>query len=198
MSLVWFVLLKKIWVEILTRSKRKKPLSNRWTDRIFTLTVLMFEHGEPTLEAADFCWGWAHLAHRLVPAGARLSTQGVRQQSPVAAGWAWGGARWVPVANQLSYSTGEGKHGQARSRVNTRQAELLLWAELASWKAGASAARAASMSCWPCAVLPRDVGHCWTVRMRLSLQAFGSQVEILQFGWRKKCLINSSALCTRP
>lgn len=38
------------------------------------------------------------------------------------------------VANQVSYSTGEGKRGQARSRVNARQAELLLRAELASWQ----------------------------------------------------------------
>lgn len=103
------------------------------------------------------------------------------------------------VANKVSYSTGEGKRGQARSRVNTCQAELLLWAQLASWQAGTSVVRATFMSCWPCTVLLRDVGHCWTVRMRTSLQAFGSQVEILQFGWQKKCLINSSPpLCTQP
>lgn len=44
---MWFVPLKTIWGEILTHSKGKEPLWNRWAGRVFTLTLFIFK-------AADF------------------------------------------------------------------------------------------------------------------------------------------------
>lgn len=87
------------------RQQKRETLSNRWVDRIFTLTVHMYGHGRHTFEAVDFWWGWAHLAS-LTYSCACFSMLSTCMDSPTAVGWAWGGARQALLANQLSHDTG--------------------------------------------------------------------------------------------
>lgn len=93
---MWFVPPKTIWGEILTHSKGKEPLWNRWAGRVFTLTLFIFK-------AADFFFFfWL---------GASTSCPCPRKKSPanscalacsqVVLHWVGSGTPWVWTVLQL-------------------------------------------------------------------------------------------------